>query len=133
MAPSFKEKNSSKPSNSKRSRIMPFRLHNESRKWFKDIQRRLGSAPLFDMYYFCLLAGLSENRLAAETKDTETSELVDNFPGEYLSRGRLIIALFIKRELRRQGIQLSERPAVNRAIGRLVDPNSSCRLRLEGM
>lgn len=111
---------------------MPFRLRTQAAKWFEDVKRELGGAPMFDMYYFCVITGLATNRLS-ELPDSETSELVDSFPGEYASQGRLIIALFIGRELRRQGIRFSERAAVNSSIARLVDPNSPSRLSAEGL
>jgi len=111
---------------------MPFRLRNEASAWFKDIKSELGAAPMFDMYYFCLIAGLATNKLA-QVADAESSELVDSFPAEYAPRGRLVMALFIGRELRRQGVRFSERAAVNASIRRLVDPNSPSRLSAEGL
>jgi hypothetical protein len=111
---------------------MPFRLNNDAKKWFKDISKDFGHASQFDMYYFCLMAGLATNTLT-HIPDSETSELVDSFPAEYAAKGRLIISLFISRELRRQGVEFTERAAVNSSIRRLVDPNSPSRLSSEGM
>jgi hypothetical protein len=111
---------------------MPFRLNDEAKKWFKDISKDFGQAPMFDMYYFCVMAGLANNTLT-HLPDAETSELVDSFPGEYAAKGRLIMSLFISRELRRQGVNFTERAAVNASIRRLVDPNSPSRLSSEGM
>ena len=111
---------------------MAFRLNNETKKWFKDINKDLGKADMFDMYYFCAIAGLATNTLTP-LPDSETSELVDYFPSEYAAKGRLIMSLFISRELRRQGINFTERTAVNSSIRRLVDPNSPSRLSSEGM
>jgi hypothetical protein len=112
---------------------MPFRLRNDAKTWFKHISGELGNAPQFDMYYFCLLAGMTDGRLTDTIKDGETAELVDAFPGEYAARGRLLIALLISRELKRQSIKLTERSAVNAAINHLVDPDSPSRLSAEGM
>lgn len=111
---------------------MPFRLRSEAADWFKDVKSELGAAPMFDMYYFCLIVGLATNRLSP-VPDAETSELVDSFPNEYAAQGRLIMALFISRELRRQGVRFSERAAVNASIRRLVDPNSPSRMSAEGL
>jgi hypothetical protein len=111
---------------------MPFRINEEATKWFKDIRKDFGQAPMFDMYYFCVIAGLSTNTLT-QLPDSETAELVDSFPGEYAAKGRLIMALFISRELRREGVNFSERTSVNASIRRLVDPNSPSRLSSDGM
>lgn len=113
---------------------MPFRLHNEAEKWFKDLADNFkrDRAPKFEMYYLCAIAGLATNTLS-EAKDAETNELVDNFPGEFASKGRLIMALFISRELRRQGVVFTERTAMNSSIAKLVDPDSPSRLSSEGI
>ena len=111
---------------------MPFRLRSEAADWFKDVKSELGAAPMFDMYYFCLIVGLATNKLSP-VPDAETAELVDSFPGEYAAEGRLIMALFISRELRRQGVRFSERAAVNTSIRKLVDPNTPSRLSAEGL
>lgn len=111
---------------------MPFRLSKQAADWFKDIRSDLGAAPMFDMYYFCLVVGLATNKLS-QVSDSETAELVDSFPAEFAPQGRVIMALFISRELRRQGVRFSERAAVNESIGRLVDPNSPSRLSAEGL
>jgi hypothetical protein len=111
---------------------MPFRLRNSAVEWFKDIRGALGSAPMFDMYYFCLVTGLGAGRITT-VPDSETSELIDSFPADYSTQGRLIIALFLRSELKRQGVTLSERAAVNTCIRRLVDPNTPSRLSAEGL
>jgi hypothetical protein len=111
---------------------MPFRLRSDACEWFKDIKQGLGSAPMFDMYYFCLLPGLATTTLV-NVPDAETSELIDSFPGDYAAHGRLITALFLSRELKRQGVELNERTAVNTCIRRLVDPNSASRLSADGL
>jgi len=111
---------------------MPFRISRETTSFFKEIRKDFGQAPMFDMFYLCAVAGLATNRLS-QLQDSETAELVDSFPGEYAAKGRLIIALFISRELRRQSVKFNERATVNASIRRLVDPNSPSRLSAEGM
>lgn len=112
---------------------MPFRLRTAAADWFKEIRKSdWGSAPMFDMYYFCLIAGLATNTLV-NVPDSETSELLDSFPGDYSAQGRLITALFLSRELKRQGVELTERAAVNTCIRRLVDPHSPSRLSADGL
>jgi hypothetical protein len=119
---------------------MPFRLRRDARAWFSYLEKEFGKgdagvaeAPLFDMYYLCLMAGLAAGEPLPEVPAAETSELVDNFPGEYRERGRLIIGFFLSRELRQLGIGLTERDALHGTISRLVNPHSPSRLSDEGM
>ena len=96
---------------------MPFRLRRDARQWFRGVSSSFSLD--FDMYYLCLMAGLAESRLA-NTATAETTELVDNFPGEYRTKGRLIVALFLARELRRMSIKYSEGAALFRRRPREV-------------
>ena len=58
---------------------MPFRLRRDTRKWFQDITKDFELD--FDMYYLCLVAGLSAGGRRSEIKSSDTTELVDTFPG----------------------------------------------------
>ena len=109
---------------------MPFRLRRDAREWFRHIHSSFSLD--FDMYYLCLMAGLAESRLANRAT-AETTELVDNFPGEYRMKGRLVVALFLARELRRLSINYSERAAVHETISGLVDPLSRSHLSEPGL
>ena len=118
---------------------MPFRLRDDARSWFGHLQSEFGkgdsgsAAPLFDVYYLCLMAGLAAGEPRADIPVSATSELVDNFPGEYRERGRLIIGFFLSRELRQLGVALTERDELHSTISRLVDPQSPSWLSDEGM
>lgn len=113
---------------------MPFRLRKDTRKWFKDIENAFssGSAPGFDMYYLCLMVGLAA-RCKEDVPTSETTELVDQFPGDYRLKGRVIVALFLSRELEAMGITRSERTALHSAIAGLVNPLSASHLSEVGM
>lgn len=120
---------------------MAFRLHNEARSWFSEIEGELGKggvgvpeAPQFDMYYLCLIAGLAELEPSGEKEVTTTSttELVSAFPGEYRERGRLIIALLLSRELRRSAVELTERDGLYKTVSQYVDHGSPSGLSSEG-
>ena len=63
---------------------MPFLLRDEAREWFRYVKDDFDLN--FDMYYLCLLPGLSQGEKQTLPGD-KTSELVDNFPGSYQSRG----------------------------------------------
>ena len=103
---------------------MPFRLRRDTRKWFRDIESEFQLD--FDMYYICLIAGLSTCE-KTHVPTADTTELVDYYPGEYREKGRLIISLFLSRELKSQGINFSEREALHGEISGLLDSMSpSC-------
>lgn len=111
---------------------MVFRIKRDAKKWFKDVT---GSGPLsldFDIWYLCLMAGLASGR-KVDVPVAETSELVDYFPGKFESRGRVIVAAFIGRELAQRGIKMTERKALHTAIAGLVSPRSPSHLSDEGM
>lgn len=109
---------------------MPFRLLKDARPWFKGIEKELTLD--FDMYYFCLMAGLAAGRKRLG-QTVEATDLAQDFPGEYRSRGRVIVALLLTRELRTLGINFQERTALHREISKLIDPLSSSHLSSAGM
>jgi len=85
----------------------------------------------FDSYYFCLMAGLAAGR-KKELPLSATDEIVQYFPGNYTGKGKLIVALFLKRELDALGMRLDERKAVHETIAKLVAPDSLSCLSPEG-
>ena len=111
---------------------MPFRLRKDTRKWFRSIEDEFDLD--FDMYYLCLLAGLSQGvKEKMDNQADETTELVDSFPGDYQSKGRLITSLFLSRELQALAVDFSDRERLHNEISRLVDSMSPSRLTTEGM
>ena len=106
---------------------MPFRLRTDAREWFRDIKTPVD----FDIYYFCLMAGLAANR-KPEVK-TEAKDLVNDFPELYKKNNRLILALFLSRELRSMGIKLNEKVELHTEISHLVDASEPSRLSEHGM
>lgn len=110
---------------------MPFRIREEAREWFKGVRSEFDLD--FDSYYFCALAGLATHRKAADFPSSGTAELVDDFPGPYRPNGRMVVALFLTRELRSLGVSYTERAALHRAVQRLVNPLSASHLSEEGM
>jgi hypothetical protein len=73
------------------------------------------------------MAGLAAER-KSDVASALTSELVDNFPGEFSSRGRMIVGLFLSREMRFRKIGLEEKGPLHRAIREYVDPRSPSQL-----
>ncbi len=106
---------------------MPFRLRTDARDWFRDIKTTID----FDIYYFCLMAGLATNR-KPEARG-EAKDLVNDFPELYKKNSRLILALFLSRELRSKGIKLNEKTELHAEISYLVDASEPSRLSEHGM
>ena len=100
---------------------MEFAIKKEARSWFRDIRSDL--AIDFDAYYFCFIAGITDMKKEGATT-AEIAPLVRNFPGPYKTRGRLLVALFLKRELEYLGIEIDEKKTVHAEISKLVEPNS---------
>ncbi|WP_461451637.1 hypothetical protein [Mucilaginibacter sp.] len=111
---------------------MAFRISNTARHWFRHLKGKPGTEIDFDFFYFCFIAGI-----ATEKKDplpnSETTELIQNFPKDYAPQRNLIIALFLKAELKDMGIDLNERKALNKELSGLLDPNTVTRLSDEGL
>jgi hypothetical protein len=109
---------------------MPFRLRKDARDWFKGISDDLTLD--FDIYYFCLMAGLATGRKAFPPTN-EATDLAQDFPGEYRPRGRIIVALLLAKELKKLGIRFEERATLHKEIAKLIDPLSSTHLSAAGM
>ena len=105
-----------------------FHIRTDARSYLKNVIDRVDSqSPLFEVFYLCALAGLASGR-TADAVSANTSELVENFPSEYANRGRLIVGLFLTREIKRRGIQLHEKEPLHRAIREFVDPRTPSQL-----
>jgi len=113
---------------------MPFRLSTDSEKWFKDLGKtsKGGFQTDFDAYYFCLIAGLTSG-WKKSLPVSETRELVEYFPDRFKTRGKLIVALFLCRELNELGVQFKEKRAIHAAVSKLINPESPSKLSDEGM
>lgn len=110
---------------------MPFRIREDARAWFKDL--RQGSfATDFDSFYFCFTAGIA-SRQKSDASSNVTAELVDYFPDRYKERGKLLVALFLRREIESMGVSTDEKEAVHSVISKLVRPESPNYLSDEGL
>ena len=112
--------------------MQPFRLRKDARDWFKELKDQKVFKIDFEAYYFCFMSGIAEKRKKEVSLD-ETAELVDHFPAQYKSRGKLLIGLFLKTELEILGVSMDDRQNVRSEIGRLVTPESQSCLSDEGM
>lgn len=101
----------------------PFRIRENARSWFKELRDEKMFRIDFDSFYFCFMAGIAA-RQKKTVPSEDTAELIDYFPDRYAMRSKLLVALFLTRELQELGVMMSEKDAVHGAIARLVDPGA---------
>lgn len=111
---------------------MHFRLRHDAATWFRFLRNSGYYKMDFDLYYLCLLVGLTARR-QEEFGKSEGADLVEHFPGEYKASGGLIAGLLVCAEIEGKGIALEERDDVRRELRRLLDPESPSRLSDEGV
>lgn len=108
---------------------MPFRIpRNALDDFFKLIKNEVDLD--FDLYYFCFIAGIAAGR---KESVPNSMDVVAYFPGDYRHRAKLIIALFLSRELRLLGVKMDEKTHVYSEVSRLVNPESQDYLSDEGL
>ncbi len=111
-----------------------FRLLKDAKPWFKDIYSKdEGLVIDFEIYYFCLMAGLATGKKRAELSTSDTSELVQHFPGRYKEKGKIIVSLFLARYLASLGVTLTDKKTAHNQISKLISPTSPSYLSDEGM
>ncbi len=101
----------------------PFRIRESARTWFKELRDEKTFRTDFDSFYFCFMAGIAKRQKQTVASD-ETAELVDYFPDRYGMRSKLLVALFLTRELQELGVTMVEKGAVHSAIAGLVNPSN---------
>jgi hypothetical protein len=110
-----------------------FRLRKEAKNWFKDIHDKNNLSIDFDLYYYCLMAGLAVNLKKDDFSVSDTSELLDYFPVRYKEKSRVIVSIFISRHLSSQGVTLTDKKAAHAYISKVISPESQSLLSDEGM
>lgn len=111
-----------------------FRLLRDAKPWFKALTAKDGGFAIdFEIYYFCLMAGLASGKKRAELSTTETAELVQHFPGRYKERGKVIVGLFLARYLSSLGVDLKDKKQAHHQISMIISPTSPNYLSDEGM
>lgn len=113
--------------------MQPFRIREDARSWFRGLRDAEKSFTTdFDSFYFCFMAGIAA-RQKRPSSTADTAELIANFPEKYAERGRLLVALFLTRELEELGVTMDEKMAVHSAISNLVNPEAPNFLSDEGV
>jgi hypothetical protein len=111
-----------------------FRILKDARAWFKDVYSKdEGFTIDFEVYYFCLMAGLATGQKRSDLSTTETTELVQNFPGNYKDKGKIIVSVFLARHLASLGVTLTDKKIAHNEISKLINPSSPNYLSEDGM
>ena len=111
---------------------MPFSLREDAEKWFSELDGKEPTKTKFDLYYFCLIAGLSSGR-KSDARSLGAREIVGYFLPDYQPAQLLLIGLLVVAEAQKGGIDLSEKDAVRGVFRDLIDPDSHTKLTDEGM
>jgi hypothetical protein len=106
-----------------------FKLPIEAEKWFSDIRKDLDYD--FDIYYFCFMAGLAKG-IKEPYQNSESKDLVRDFPQGYRLESKIITALFLKKELDKMGVSLDDRGLVHDTIKKFIDTNAISGINEEG-
>jgi len=112
-----------------------WRFRKDAQQWFRHIVDVDGWS-IFDMYYFCLVAGLASAQRKELGDRKTTPEFLapgSGFIGDYKPSQRLITGLLIYAEIKRHGIKLKEKKDVQGKIKELLDPDSAAGLTDHGL
>lgn len=113
---------------------MPFYIRKDAEKWFNNIKNQKPFVETkFDLYYFCLMLGLYECRKTPVSDNSETTEFQKVFVKSYVPAQKIIIGLLICAELKRLGIDYSEKDDVHKLISNIIDTDSPTKLSDKGM
>lgn len=112
---------------------MPFYLRNDTESWFSHIKDQRPLETKFDLYYFCLMLGFAAGRKSSPSERSATTEFQKNFVKTYIPVQKLIIGLLINAELKRLGIDATEKDQVYNLLTSLVDPENQTKLTETGI
>ena len=108
-----------------------FRLREDAIDWLSAVQSRLANATIFDLYYFCAMAGLTSGR--AEELRSASREMIDYFVADHKPFASFVLAMLVVAELQRSRIRLTEEHEVRILFRSLVTGNGGSGLTDEGM
>jgi hypothetical protein len=100
-----------------------FRLRVDAERWFSHIANKDPIRTKFDLYYFCLMAGFASGRHSAPAEVAAAPGFVDAMPEEYRPSQELIVGILLYVEIRRLGIELTDRDDVRRILAQMVGSN----------
>ena len=95
-----------------------FRLRADAESWFKHVANKPPLKTKFDLYYFCLMAGLASQR---RSSPSDAQGFVDSMPEDYKQVQEMIVGILLLTEIDRLGVELTERDDVRRILETVVD------------
>jgi hypothetical protein len=106
-----------------------FKLKPEVDDWFKHVLRDGPIKTKFDLYYFCLMAGLAKG----VTENVQgVPDFVSGFVLDFKQSRRLIITTFIVAEMFRLGLELNDRKEIQDLMSRYIDSSNEANLTTAG-
>lgn len=109
---------------------MYFQLRRDADEWFESVGESFQTK--WDRFYLCLMAGFASGKSITFDASAVT-DLVDYYPDEFKTRGRLLVGLLLTTDLAAHGIALTERDSVYRHIAKLVRSDSPSDLTDDGV
>lgn len=102
-----------------------FRLRSDAETWFSEVESTPHFRSKFDIYYFCLMAGLASNRSnEVAVSGAATRDFIDYFIDDYKAASLLLIGLLVVAEMKYKGIDIQEKVAVRALFKELVDASN---------
>lgn len=108
-----------------------FKIREDAITWLSDVQRGLDGGTIFDLYYFCAVAGLTAGK--AEELSAPTREMVDYFVSDYKPVASFLLGMLVIAELKLGRIELDEDGEVRSVFRSLVAGQGETGLTDEGM
>jgi len=102
---------------------MGFRISKEAKDWFKYIRDNRDNIfdTDWDIFYYCLMAGLLSEQ---KSEASNTIEFHESYTKRYSPRAKLLIGLFLSKEIKKMGVSFDNKKEVNRVISNLIKPES---------
>ena len=110
---------------------MSFRLREDTERWFKEIKEQHPFKLKWDIYYYCLLIGLSYFRRST-LSNLRAEEFYKSFADDYKPAQNLIVGLLIHAETVKLGIDLSDKDGVRSVVRQILDASTPTGLSDEG-
>jgi hypothetical protein len=100
-------------------------MHDSVDDWFKHIYKEGPITHKFDLYYFCLMMGLTigQKEILNNGKD-----ITHYFINDYKSSKHIILGSFLLAEMSLIGIESDDREGIKKIIGECFDPTTSSNL-----
>ena len=111
-----------------------FKLRPDAKAWFSEIAKTHPLKTDFDLYYFCVLAGLAHgHRKSASEPGEKPVPFIEYWVAPYEMSQYLILGLLLRLELASNGIRMDEPSAVQQICSDLFTNDNQTQLTNAGM